>query len=630
MHMRQGSAPRLREFRPAPVFHKHDSVLGAHAVVRDLEAMGGLISSSHSLSRLPSAPPRSSSSEPPPQPREAAAVEGPKQEPPPAEAFCTRPHAIGAASGLLLFGWLQFVELSAEQPLANEMLAVVALVAVFWMFEVLPLPVTSLLPMLLIPAFGILDHSLVASAYWGPVQMMFVGAFIVDVGIEHVMLHQRLALNILLRTGVERPFVVVASFSAISFCFSSVCSNTATVVMLVPFATGLLDTSAEQARARGEEHQAASLQRAVLLGIAFAANGGGIATLVGTPPNGVLAGQPSLHGEVGFANWFLFAAPIACCTLLIALAVLHFGVLRGVRLSLDEQSLRAQLQGLGPTSRDEVVAAGALALQVFLWVSRPYLLEPVFGPGLGDSATACGAAVLLFVVPSSERPGESVLTWSVAQQHLPWGILLLLGAGFAIAAGCEASGLTTALGGSLAEALSGLTDLPLVITIVAAVSLLTQLTSNTATANTLLPLLNAVAKAKLTNPLLLLLPTTIACSFAFVLPAATAPNSVIFATERLDIADFVVNGGITTGLSIAICSPLVYLMADTVFDVRAPYPRWACDDPESCAWVAVAGEVDGSSVEEQACAVVSDESCRLRNGTLVDLAATLAETAEPP
>ena len=259
MHMRQGSAPRLREFTPAPVFHKHDSVLGAHAVVRDLEAMGGLISSSHSLSRLPSAPPRSSSSEPPPQPREAAAVEGPKQEPPPAEAFCTRPHAIGAASGLLLFGWLQFVELSAEQPLANEMLAVVALVAVFWMFEVLPLPVTSLLPMLLIPAFGILDHSLVASAYWGPVQMMFVGAFIVDVGIEHVMLHQRLALNILLRTGVERPFVVVASFSAISFCFSSVCSNTATVVMLVPFATGLLDTSAEQARARGEEHQAASL-----------------------------------------------------------------------------------------------------------------------------------------------------------------------------------------------------------------------------------------------------------------------------------------------------------------------------------------------------------------------------------
>ena len=205
-----------------------------------------------------------------------------------------------------------------------------------------------------------------------------------------------------------------------------------------------------------------------------------------------------------------------------------------------------------------------------------------------------------------------------------------VGAGFAIAAGCEASGLTTALGGSLAEALSGLTDLPLVITIVAAVSLLTQLTSNTATANTLLPLLNAVAKAKLTNPLLLLLPTTIACSFAFVLPAATAPNSVIFATERLDIADFVVNGGITTGLSIAICSPLVYLMADTVFDVRAPYPRWACDDPESCAWVAVAGEVDGSSVEEQACAVVSDESCRLRNGTLVDLAATLAETAEPP
>ncbi|EOD06561.1 hypothetical protein EMIHUDRAFT_219066 [Emiliania huxleyi CCMP1516] len=615
MHMRQGSAPRLREFRPAPVFHKHDSVLGAHAVVRDLEAMGGLISSSHSLSRLPSAPPRSSSSEPPPQPGEAAAVEGPKQEPPPAEAFCTRPHAIGAASGLLLFGWLQFVELSAEQPLANEMLAVVALVAVFWMFEVLPLPVTSLLPMLLIPAFGILDHSLVASAYWGPVQMMFVGAFIVDVGIEHVMLHQRLALNILLRTGVERPFVVLASFSAISFCFSSVCSNTATVVMLVPFATGLLDTAAEQARARGEEHQAASLHAGVLLGIAFAANGGGIATLVGTPPNGVLAGQPSLHGEVGFANWFLFAAPIACCTLLIALTVLHFGV----------------------------VAAGALALQVFLWVSRPYLLEPVFGPGLGDSATACGAAVLLFVVPSSERPGESVLTWSVAQQHLPWGILLLLGAGsaiasprspesagFAIAAGCEASGLTTALGGSLAEALSGLTDLPLVITIVAAVSLLTQLTSNTATANTLLPLLNAVAKAKLTNPLLLLLPTTIACSFAFVLPAATAPNSVIFATERLDIADFVVNGGITTGLSIAICSPLVYLMADTVFDVRAPYPRWACDDPESCAWVAVAGEVDGSSVEEQACAVVSDESCRLRNGTLVDLAATLAETAEPP
>lgn len=543
--------------------------------------------------------------------------------------FCHAAQSAGAALGIAIFLAVLPWEMSSRHPAANDMLGVIGLVSVFWMFEVMPLPASSLLPMFLMPALGILDGGQVAASYWGKVQMMFVGAFIVDVGIEHVNLHQRLALKVLLGTGVERPWIVLVSFSFIAFSLSTVCSNTATTVMLVPFATGLLDMAAAQAIAKGQGEDARKLQCAVLLGIAFAGAAGGMSTLIGTPPNGVLAGQPILQGELQFAGWFFFAMPVAILVFLLSMIVLQVSVLSGVRLQLDEDLLALQYEQLGDVSRDEIAAGGVLLLQVFLWISRPYLLEPIVGPGLNDAATACGSCVLMFVIPSVKRPGEALLTWSVAQQHLPWGILLLLGAGFALADGCEASGLTLVLGRHLAEALAGLSQIKLVFTIVSALSVLTQLTSNVATANTLLPLLSAVSQARLTHPMLLLLPATIACSFAFMLPAANASNSVVFATQRLSITDFIGTGGLLTLACVVIGSPVIYYMADAVFGVLGPFPQWACNE-KHCAWIPLEGFVDGIPVSEQACAlsVRFPEYCFLRNGSLVEL--SLFAPPSPP
>ena len=464
--------------------------------------------------------------------------------------------------------------------------------------------------------------------------MMFVGAFLVDIGIEHNNLHRRMALGALLGVGVTNPTAVVSVFASIAFLLSTCCSNVATTVMLVPFAIGLLDAAAtdspgkksrQPADALADFRQKADLGRlstCVLLAIAFGANCGGIATLIGTPPNAVLAGQTLVVGRVTFTSWLLFALPLAVTALVIVLITLHFAYLRGNAVTLSATDLQIQYAALGRTRRDEMCVGAVLLLQVALWIVRPYLLEPLLGPGVNDAATACAAALLLFAIPSTTRQGEALLTWSVAQQHLPWGVLLLIGGGFALAQGCEASGLTAVVGGAMASVVVTLDPIALVASITVVVCLVTQLTSNTATANTILPLLIAVSEATLTHPLLMLLPATAACSFAFMLPAATAPNAVVFATGRVSLIEFVKTGTVINVALVLIGSVVLYGSACFVFDVTAPFHEWACVLP-NCEWLPIVGSVGATRVTAQACALPQGSGevawCRLRNGTTISL-----------
>ncbi|CAE8630340.1 unnamed protein product [Polarella glacialis] len=569
---------------------------------------------------------------------------------------------LGLLMALVSVSW----QFAPERPLANRMLAVTLFVASCWVFEVLPLPVTSLLPMALIPFSGIKSSEEVAQSYWNWISMLFVGAFVVDAAIEHVELPKRVALNMLAKVGVSRPWAVMATFLFLSYALSMFCSNVATALMLVPFATALLDAAtveaakieaawdeedaaelaeAEAAEAEGvkpldrkpeAEAEPASTGRAegegasedgksngdwrepplaqvhrfsvgVLLAIAYGASLGGCATLIGTPVNGVLAGQALVSGQVNFSTWMAYSLPVSLLGLFVAFCVLHVMFTRGVTVPLRIEDLQAERDALTPfrESRDEVLVAVLQVALVMAWALRPYVLSPWLvdhrgDPIVNDAALACLFAATLFLLPSKEHPGEAIMPWGVAEKKVPWGVLLLMGAGFAIAQGFEASGLTEVVGNAIGNSVVGLHPLLLTFIIVMSVTTVTEITSNTATANVLLPLLSAVASDKLINPALLLVPATLACSFAFMLPAATGPNTVVFATGRVKIGDFVKAGTIMKLASSIALTLAAYAMGVLVFQVDQPFPSCQCKPEHSCAWVQAAGVVDGTFVMSQA------------------------------
>mmetsp|Transcript_36783 Transcript_36783/g.102074 ORF Transcript_36783/g.102074 Transcript_36783/m.102074 type:complete len:658 (-) Transcript_36783:119-2092(-) len=535
-------------------------------------------------------------------------------------AIFTVDKLIGLFLGLLLFIVFLSVELADEYPLANDMLAVLGLIGSFWVFEVLPLAVTSLLPVVLLPFLEIMTSKAASSSYWGWVQMLFLGAFIVDIAIEQVNLHRRIALGFLLKVGVKYPWVVVLAFSTISYFMSMWCTNTATTVMLTPFATGLLDTAQASDASSDSPQKRESMRRysvGILLAIAYSATSGGIATSIGTIPNGVLMGMPEVNNMVSAQDWFLFAAPVSLLSVLLAFLVVYLIFVRGVQLELNRDVLLAEYKALGPLNRDQVVVAVVQLLQIIGWLARKDLINnpsAIGIKGVNDATIACAAAAILFFVPSVKRPGETVLNWDIAQSHLPWGVLILMGGGFAIAQGFLDSQLTRFVGEQLAGAV-GMSSFLLTYLITLILCFLTEVTSNTATANIMLPILASVATETLTHPLLLMLPATVACSFAFMLPAATPPNSVVFATKRIMIKDFVKAGFSLNLVMILLGGPLLYLTGSAVYDTSGPFPRWACL-PATCRWVDVPGIVAGREVPGQACTLLVDGTCRLRDGTI--------------
>ncbi|CAE8606910.1 unnamed protein product [Polarella glacialis] len=529
---------------------------------------------------------------------------------------------LGMSLGFLSFIICLSVELDVAYPKANNMLAITMLVACFWVFEVLPLPVTSLLPLVLMPFFGIMSSSAASTSYWGWVQMLFFGAFVVDIAIEHVNLHRRIALKILLLVGVKRPWLVVLCFLLISFFLAMWCSNTASAVMMVPFATGLLDSALQDSQ-KTDAAQFRGLSVAVLLAVCYGCSSGGIATLIGTPPNGVLAALPMVAEAVTASNWSAFAMPISILVVTCVFVTLYLLFLRGVKVELDGESVKTSYAALGPVNRDELFVALIQLLQFGGFLIRSDVINNVGLTGnkdlkgVNDATIACAAALLCFVVPSVKRPGEALLTWDHAQQHVPWGVLILMGGGGALAKGFETSLLTKYIGQKLAAATS-MGRLNLTFFLTTLVCLVTEVTSNTATANVMLPILAAVSLEVLMHPLALLLPATVACSFAFMLPVATPPNLIVFGTGRLNMKDFLKAGIILNIVASVLGSFAMYFMAGAVYGVDDAFPKWACQD-KTCRWVAYPGSINGVQVASQACALVKAKgSCRLVDGSILN------------
>jgi len=438
----------------------------------------------------------------------------------------------------------------------------------WWIGEVIPLAATALLPLVLFPLLGVMGSKQVAPYYADHNIFLFLGGFLIALGIERWGLHRRLALLSLRLFGRrvgpgsweagQRRLVLV--FMVVTALLSMWVSNTATTLMILPIATAVL-------HGREDGADRSRLDRALLLGVAYAASIGGLGTLIGTPPNIVLAGQVSelVHpgASIGFGQWMLMGIPLVAVMLPLAWWYL---VGFAVRLPAGAPPVRLDLQAAGgapgPLSRGEKTVLAVFALTALGWCLRKPFIAPWF-PGVTDASLAVGGALLLFVIPVDWAAGVFALDWKQAER-VPWGVLLLFGGGFALAAGMQQSGLAHWLSLQLGG-LSGL-PLPLLLLLVALLMAgLTELASNTAITTTMLPILAPAARALGLHPLTLMVPATLAASCAFMLPAATPPNAIVFGTGRIRLPEmFRVGLGLEI-IGALVITLLVWALAGPVF-----------------------------------------------------------------
>lgn len=460
-----------------------------------------------------------------------------------------------ARAVLLVVGPLVFVALRlAPTPsaLADDewrLVATLAWMVLWWVTEAIPIFATALLPLILFPLLGIADESDIASSYGNPVIALFLGGLLLGAAIESSGLHKRLASMIVTRVG-NHPHRQVAGFMAAGAFLSMWVSNTATAVMLFPIALSVI----HNAEYEMEEEAYLRYGRALLLGLAWGCSIGGMATLIGSPPNGLLAGFVATrdHLEVSFANWMVVG--LALNALLLPLAWFY---LTRVAFHLErcpDNPVRGE--GVAGTrwTRSEKMAGGATLWAALAWILRgPF--EQLSGFEYTDTAVALVAGLSLFVLPGDKGP---VLSWSRASQ-IPWGILLLFGGGLGLAHGFQATGLAETLGG-LFSALNHWPSWAISLAVVFTVVMLTEVTSNTATAATLLPIVAAAARGWPGEPITYLLPLTFAASAAFMLPVATPPSAVVFGWDRLRIKDMARAGMIMNVLAtlaiVVVCETL--------------------------------------------------------------------------
>ncbi len=441
--------------------------------------------------------------------------------------------------------------------------AVGVLMATWWITEAIPIPATALLPLVLFPALGVASPTDAAAPFANPVIYLFLGGFLIALALEQCGLHRRLAVGIL-RVAGTRPAPLILGFMLATAFLSMWVSNTATVVMMLPMATAVIAFAGGPEDAASTTHSHA-FPIALLLGIAYAANIGGLGTLIGTPPNALLAGflDASYGITIGFAEWMLLGVPIVVLTLPITwwLLTRHLHPvgttpIAGGGTILDELRDRS-----GRMSRAEWVVGTITAMTALAWVGRPVLERWV--PGLSDTGIAITGALLLFLVPVAWRPFEVALRWEHAER-LPWGVLVLFGGGLSLAASVQETGLAAWIGG----ALGGIGTFPLVVVMVlvtAVVIFLTELTSNTATAAAFLPVVASLALGIGADPLELAIPTALAASCAFMMPVATPPNAIVYGTGRITLPQMAHAGIWLNLLFIAVLPLMVILLGARLF-----------------------------------------------------------------
>ncbi len=434
---------------------------------------------------------------------------------------------------LLIFATVVVPPPEGLSPAAWSVAGLAAWMAVWWITEAVPLAATALLPVVIIPATGAGTVGDATAPYANRLIFLFLGGFLIALAIERWELHRRIALAILSRLP-GRPIALVGGFMAVAAFLSMWVSNTATTLMLLPIGISVIELLAEDRAEVGKE-----FPRALMLGMAYAASMGGIATLVGTAPNALVAGimDENFGIHVGFARWMAAALPLSLALLLIGwfllcrvICRLPNGELPGVRGLMANH-----FRDLGPISTPQRRVAIVAVTTAVLWIGHP-LVHDILGTEIfTDTGIAIGAAVLLFVLPARTVSGERLLDWPTAKRS-PWNILLLFGGGLSLAHAIQVTGLAQWIGIGM-EDLVTWPHLLVVGIMVLTVVFLTEFMSNTATAATFIPVASAVALVFGIDPLTFAAPVAVAASCAFMLPVATPPNAIVFSSGQITIAE---------------------------------------------------------------------------------------------
>ncbi|PSL08508.1 sodium-dependent dicarboxylate transporter 2/3/5 [Haloactinopolyspora alba] len=481
-----------------------------------------------------------------------------------------RRRRIGLLVGVVLAGVLYLALPDSLSADGKTTAAVAALMAVWWMTEAIPIPATALLPLVLFPFFGVSTIEDVAAPYANDIIFLFMGGFMLALAMQRWNLHRRIALTIIAAVGTS-PVRLVGGFMLATAFITMWVSNTATTVMMLPIGLSVL-ALVTQNGGKGD----ANFSVALMLGIAYSSSIGSVSTLIGTPPNALMEGYLSENHDihVGFGEWMMVGVPLAVVFLLITWLVLTRFVFppRISELAGGRELIRGELTKMGPMSSGERIVAVVFALAALSWVFVPLMADSAtFGDpmpwlaDISDAGIAMAVAVVLFLIPADRQRGTATLDWDTAVQ-LPWGILLLFGGGLSLSSQFTASGLSEWIG----EQVGVLDSIPgwvLVVVVAGIVLLLTELTSNTATAAAFLPIMGGVAVGMGLDVMTLIIPTALAATLAFMLPVATPPNAIAFGSGYVRIGQMVRAGTWLNVISLVLVLLVMYTVAGWAFGV---------------------------------------------------------------
>lgn len=480
----------------------------------------------------------------------------------------------GLVAGLVLFVLCLYLPLfDGLEPDARRVMAVAVLMAVWWITEAVPIPVTALLPILLFPLLGVMSAAESTAPYANHIVYLFLGGFLIAVTIEKWNLHHRIALHTIRMTGLT-PARIILGFMLATALLSMWISNTAATMMMLTIGLAVLREISTEIDADETLHINTRVGEfkfgvALMLGIAYAATIGGIATLIGTPPNAILAGviESTFNITIGFLDWMLFALPLS-----VTMLILTWFYLTRIaypaeleRLPGGSELICKQLEELGPMPREQKYVLGVFCGVALLWVLNGLITLPGFEK-VADSTIAMAGALLLFIIPVNLRERQFLLDWQTAVK-IPWDILILFGGGFALANGFSHSGLTGVIASQL-SVLQGIDVLFVILAVTLVVILLTEITSNTATASLFLPIMAALGMAMQIHPFALMLAAALAASCAFMLPVATPPNAIVFSSRYISIQQMARTGIWLNLIATLLIGLLVYFYLPFIWDIN--------------------------------------------------------------
>ncbi|NKB82079.1 MAG: DASS family sodium-coupled anion symporter [Nitrospirales bacterium] len=463
-----------------------------------------------------------------------------------------------------MLGLLIFPVPENLSPEAWNLVTVSAWMMIWWMTEAVPVPVTALLPIPLMPLLHISEQKAVSANYGDPLIFLFLGGFLIAAAMQRWGLHERIALHIVKMMGTG-PESIIAGFMLATAFLSMWISNTATTVMMyavgisiIEFLSGHLDDQANVRR----------FGIALLLGVAYSASIGGVGTLIGTPPNALLASFLSANYaiEIGFGTWMQMGIPLVIIMLPLTWLLLCKGIfsVRDVKLGGVAGLIEKKLKALGPMSKGERIVLVVFVCTVFFWICKKWVVA-LTGLPITDTSITLMSAILLFAWPASVERGHFTIEWA-SVKNVPWGVLLLFGGGLALASAFKSTGLAADIGRLVGD--MGTVNIALVVlATISLVIFLTEITSNTATTATFLPILGGIAVGLGLNPMVLVVPATLAASMAFMMPVATAPNAIVFAYEEMHIADMMKAGFWLNLITIGLVYAAMFILAPIVLGI---------------------------------------------------------------